>query len=144
LRVLESRAPAVITSLAAFANATNAPDDAPAADALAPLLSAEDMQWLANKVDEIHDASIMKLADGTPVYSPMGYGGVWTRDMYYVSTVAAQRVAMKTVAGVVELFLKQQRPDCSVPKKFSVVALPGYVCWAVRGGFDAVELSLDE
>jgi len=96
--------------------------------AAAGVVTDEQYGWLTEKARQITASVRLKYEDGTVVYTPGGYVGLWPRDCYYLVHGVPQFVPAEDIRNIVRLVLRYQRPDGMVPKNVGLRGA-GYVCW---------------
>jgi hypothetical protein len=94
----------------------------------ATVVTDQQHQWLTEKARQITASVRTKRRDGTIIYMPGVYIGLWPRDCYYLVHGVPQFVPAEDIREIVRLILRSQRPDGMVPKSIGENG-PDYVCW---------------
>ena len=82
----------------------------------ATVVTDEQCECLTEKARQIVASVRMKRSDGTIIYTPGVYVGLWPRDCYYLVHGAPQFVPPEEIREILRLIFRYQRPDGIVPK----------------------------
>jgi hypothetical protein len=85
-----------------------------------PIVTIEQIQFLANASRWLIQGSRILAEDGTVLYTPDGkgnYRALWTRDFAYMVENAGDLIPAEEIEACIEFTLKGQRPDGTIPDR---------------------------
>lgn len=88
-----------------------------------------DVDWLYVEAQRIVENAKISASDGTVLYSPGVYRGVWARDFEFIVHNTPELIKPEEIKEIYYYLLRHQKDSGAMPKGVSSEGKPHYVCW---------------